>query len=500
MILRKRQRQLGLWTTMSLSLLTTARRTKGFLPCCVEKVVGRRRTTAVLCAAARRRTQAASTREGPFLVGEIVEVEITSLTNLGYGVGRYEQADDSRSGIVILVPYVVPGEVVRCRVWRNHASHASADVVEVVSASPSRTEPACGLFGDCGGCQYQHMTLQTQREWKRRHVEEALGRLGEASVQVEATVGGSLGYGYRSKLTPHYDAPASDGDAGPIGFNTNRFKIVDVERCPIASEAINARLATLRTDVRRRVEEACEAYYSRRAGKKPRGATLLLRHHTNGVATAHDDVVSESVAGLTFQFRANDFWQNNPDALPHLVDHVVSEASQNRLATYLVDCYCGGGLFALAAASHFEQVVGLELSETSVASARANARENGIANAKFDAGDAEALFASVRHLPAERTAVILDPPRRGATPDFLSQLSDFAPRVVVYVSCDPATQARDAAHLLRAGYAIVRAVPFDLFPQTRHIESVLTFRHSSESSSHTRFGPELPPPSPQPTS
>ncbi|KAJ8611278.1 hypothetical protein CTAYLR_004146 [Chrysophaeum taylorii] len=416
-------------------------------------------------------------------VGQVIEVEVERLTNLGEGVARHGE-----EGVVVMVPYTAPGERVRCRVWRTHKQHANADLVEILRASPERVEPQCALFGDCGGCQYQHVSLSEQRAWKRRHVEDALRRLAGAQGEndndfVEAVRGGDRAYGYRSKLTPHYDTPRGE-DVGPIGFNNCFRKVVDVPRCEIATDAINARLPSLRDEARERVREAvrklAEPPRSRRP-RKPRGATLLLRDHEGDVATDHHDVVAERVAGLAFEFKAGDFWQNNPDALPLLVDHVVSEARAEGMR-YLADCYCGGGLFALCAAAHFHEVVGLEISETNVASATANARANDVRNVRFEAGKAEDLFRGVRDdLPPEETAVILDPPRRGASKEFIDQLLAYAPARIVYVSCDPATQARDAAFLLEGGgYTIARAVPFDLFPQTRHIESVVTFEKKNK--------------------
>jgi 23S rRNA (uracil1939-C5)-methyltransferase/tRNA (uracil-5-)-methyltransferase len=147
-------------------------------------------------------------------------------------------------------------------------------------------------------------------------------------------------------------------------------------------------------------------------------------------------------------------------------------------ARFLVDAYCGSGLFALSAASAFERVAGIEISESSVRFARENAAANGIANATFDAGDAARIFAGLgAHAPAfaaAETAVVIDPPRKGCDESFLRQLFTFGPRTVVYVSCDPATQMRDLKSFLTAGYRLTAVQPFDLFPQTRHLECVLT--------------------------
>ena len=175
---------------------------------------------------------------------------------------------------------------------------------------------------------------------------------------------------------------------------------------------------------------------------------------------------------LVLRFLARDFFQNNPFILPAFVRHVTAEAAAGG-GRFLVDAYCGSGLFALAAARSFVRVAGVEISETSVAFARENAAANGIANAAFLAGDAQAIFAGLDFPPAE-TVVVIDPPRRGCDESFLRQLFAFGPRAVVYVSCDPATQMRDLAHFLTAGYRLTRVQPFDLFPQTRHLECVMS--------------------------
>jgi len=144
----------------------------------------------------------------------------------------------------------------------------------------------------------------------------------------------------------------------------------------------------------------------------------------------------------------------------------------NGAADYLVDCYCGSGLFCLSGADKFEQSVGIEISESSIDWAMRNAEANGIDNCRFIAGDAAKIFDEVAYDPA-KTAVVIDPPRKGSTPEFLNQLIEYLPARVVYVSCNPATQIRDL-ELLKEHYQIERITPFDLFPQTRHLECVVT--------------------------
>lgn len=519
----------------------------------------------------------------PFPYHHELELEIATLTNLGVGLGRVALPDDLRSarggalsatrdrqkaedgepgvrpdriegapaptknqqprtnspttthppsGWVVMVPFTLPGERVRARIYRNHKNYSEADLVEVLVRSPHRVAPPCPLFGRCGGCQYQHLAYAEQLRWKRQHVEELLRHLAGISFPVAPTIPSPREYGYRSKITPHFSAlarrkisPAAPGqrggsDAGqnvgpgspppatvpPIGFlrQGSRFDLVDVPQCPIATPEINMKLTEVRAATRRKLE----------AGEYDRGATLLLRHAQEGVITDFDAVIHEVIdwspppsAGLRaaghedadapdhpavapdlppsasgaprrlrLHFLARDFFQNNPFILPAFTGYVRAQAAATG-ARHLVDAYCGSGLFALSCAPAFQKVAGVEISETSVKFATENAAANGITNAVFRAGDAARIFAGLTFPPAD-TVVVIDPPRKGCDESFLRQLFAFAPRAVVYVSCDPATQMRDLRHFLAAGYELRRVQPFDLFPQTRHLECVMTLGRS----------------------
>jgi 23S rRNA (uracil1939-C5)-methyltransferase/tRNA (uracil-5-)-methyltransferase len=411
----------------------------------------------------------------PFAYHQEIELEISTLTNLGSGLGRIEietrapdaAADASpaeKSLWVVMAPFTLPGERVRVRVFRNHKNYSEADLVEVLTPSPERTSPRCPLFGRCGGCQYQHLTYAGQLEWKRRQVAELLAHMAGIEFPVSPVIRSPREYHYRSKITPHFAAPRAGQSTFPIGFlrQGTRFDLVDVPHCPIATEAINLKLGAVR--------EAVHA----KAADYHRGATLLLREASGAVTTDHDAVITETVGSLKLHFLARDFFQNNPFILPAFTGYVRDQAAASG-ARCLVDAYCGSGLFALSCASAFARVVGIEISASSVAFARENAAANGIANATFQAGDAAAIFAGLEFPPAD-TVVVIEPPRKGCEESFLHQLFAFGPRAVVYVSCDPATQMRDLRHFLAHGYELTGAQPFDLFPQTRHLECVLTLR------------------------
>jgi 23S rRNA (uracil1939-C5)-methyltransferase/tRNA (uracil-5-)-methyltransferase len=455
----------------------------------------------------------------PFPYHAEVELEISTLTNLGAGLGRVPlpgappsapgaQPARPPGGWVIMVPFTLPGERVRVRIYRNHKNYSEADLVSVLAPSPHRVTPRCPLFGRCGGCQYQHLAYAEQLQWKRRQVAELLVHLAGLEFPVAPVIGSPREYGYRSKITPHFSTPrrgkinpaAPEKPAGPapesgpaIGFlkQGSRFELVDVPACPIATPEINAKLAEVRAETRARLA----------AGDYDRGATLLLRQAQEGVVTDYEAVIHEvipqvsapqSAVGdplpasgsrlsreappLRLHFLARDFFQNNPFLLPAFTGYVREQAAASG-AKYLVDAYCGSGLFALACAPAFARVAGVEISASSVRFAAENAAANGVTNATFQAADAARIFAALEFPPAE-TVVIIDPPRKGCDAPFLEQLFAYGPRAVVYVSCDPATQMRDLQGFLAAGYALTAVQPFDLFPQTRHLECVITLRRA----------------------
>jgi 23S rRNA (uracil1939-C5)-methyltransferase/tRNA (uracil-5-)-methyltransferase len=384
----------------------------------------------------------------PFEYHRELEVRIDNITNLGLGVGRHD-------GWVIMVPGVAIGEHIRCRIYRNHSNYSEADLVEILEPSPKRITPKCPLFGVCGGCQYQHLSYETQLELKQRQVKELLQKLAGIDSEVALPLSTNQIYHYRSKLTPHFEREAQS-----IGFLKmgSRFAIVDVEQCCIATPAINEKLKILRQEIRQKTFRL--------------GGTLLLRDTGNSVETDPAKVITQHIGSWIFQVYAGEFFQNNSYILPHFVDYIIRESSGNGIE-FLLDMYCGVGVFGICSSRNFRTVTGIEINERAIQLARQNAVNNRRDNIQFIAGSSENIFAKT--LPeAKKTTVILDPPRKGCDSYFLRQLVAFEPKKIVYISCSPDTQARDVKFLLQHRYAIHRVQPFDLFPQTRHIENVIT--------------------------
>jgi tRNA/tmRNA/rRNA uracil-C5-methylase (TrmA/RlmC/RlmD family) len=390
----------------------------------------------------------------PFAYHQELDVRIDNLTNEGAGVARVD-------GWVVFVPFTLAGELVKCRVFRNHKNYSEADLIEVLEPAPNRVAPKCKLFGQCGGCQYQHLAYDEQLQSKQRQVAELLKHMAKIEHPVREVIPSPVEYGYRSKITPHFHRPKSGG-IGAIGFLRARTRnaMVDVEHCPIAMPELNAQLAA----VRERARANSDTFKN--------GATLLMRAAQNGVLTRSDEIAVEDVDGIRFEFQAGDFFQNNPFILPKFVRHAIDEAKATG-AKHLVDAYCGSGLFAISAARDFEQVIGVEISESAVKKAAHNAEINSLTNCRFIAADAQHVFKDVPHAGAD-TVVLIDPPRAGCSPEFLQQLFAFGPKGVVYVSCNPATQMRDLVLFTEAGYQLGTVQPFDLFPQTKHLECVMT--------------------------
>ena len=273
----------------------------------------------------------------PFPYHAELELEIATLTNLGSGLGRVPLpptlAPDpspgtpaaSSGGWVVMVPFALPGERVRVRVFRNHKNFSEADLVAVLTPSPHRVTASCPLFGRCGGCQYQHFAYPEQLAWKQRQVAELLQHMAGVEFAVAPVIASPREFGYRSKITPHFNPPRDERPI-PIGFlrQGTRFDILDVPQCPIATLAINTRLPTVRAEAHAR-----QATYSR-------GGTLLLREASGEVTTDYDAIVTETVGDLKLRFLARDFFQNNPFILQAFTGYVRAQAAaRDRKSTRL---------------------------------------------------------------------------------------------------------------------------------------------------------------------
>ncbi|KAJ6516569.1 S-adenosyl-L-methionine-dependent methyltransferase [Mycena vitilis] len=417
---------------------------------------------------------------------------------------------------VVVVPFALPGETIRVRIFRDARMHSMADLLEVVTPNPELrddTRVQCKYFGSCAGCQYQMLSYEKQLDLKRDVIVKAYknySNLPQASMPtIASTMPSPQQYNYRTKITPHFDAPtkAQRHDSGnpqnntdrpdwfTIGFNrVGTHKAMDIEDCPIATPVIRETLPAVRAN-------AIKNLYTYK-----RGVSLILRdstpvpttdsdmdtlatqlEETHVCITDHRGKVREKVGQWIFEYPNGSFFQNNNSVLPSLTDYVQSRIfdSAGHPPTRLVDAYCGSGLFAITLSPHFEKVAGIELSAESIRAAMNNAALNKIPASKisFLAGDATDIFRTVGDFVPRETVLLIDPPRKGCDEPFIKQLLVFRPRTVVYVSCNVHTQARDVGMIVetsgkdgRGQYVLESLRGFDLFPQTAHVESVAVLR------------------------
>jgi len=407
----------------------------------------------------KRRDAMPKFNAGVFKMQQELIVTIESLSNQGDGVSKVDVPEKRLTNWVVFTPFTIPGETVRIKITNNSRNCSIAEVIEIIKPSPHRREAECEHFTLCGGCQYQHIKYPIQLREKSAQIQELLLHNVGVEQDVLPTIESPQEFHYRSKITPHFRKPYN-GKISSIGFvSKGRGKeYLDVEHCPIAMKEINEALP----QIRKQTQQTATSF------KKDH--TLLIRAAADGVETEADKVIKETINGIDFNFLAGDFFQNNPFILPAFVDYAAKQSKGNR---YLVDAYCGSGLFALSLAADFEAVKGVEISATATEWATKNAKLNGIDNAEFIAASAEAIFTDI-NFPSDETTVLIDPPRAGCSQSFLHQLFEFAPNKVVYVSCDPATQMRDLRYFTEEGYVISQVQPFDLFPQTKHLECIVT--------------------------
>jgi 23S rRNA (uracil1939-C5)-methyltransferase len=389
-------------------------------------------------------------------------------------------------GHVVFVPYGAPGDEIRARVRRREADFLRAEIETLVRPGADRTTPPCPAFGRCGGCQWQHVTLAAQRRAKRAIVAEQLARLGGLpDVEVRPTLAPPAGFAYRSRVT----LAAEGRRLGYHGARSHRLE--EVPSCSIAAPAIDAHLETARALTARLRTAPTRLTIAEVPGgvafvvTLPAPATppdveateaLLVDHASiRGVVLVHERsrtvlgdpaVRIELEPGLALEAPADAFTQVNAEANRLLVRTVV-ELGGFTAGSNVLDLYCGAGNFALPLARRGVRVVGVERDPVAVQAARANAARLGL-DARFVASD---VVAALGEHTEPVDGVLLDPPRAGAAAA-LPALIARAPRRIAYVSCDPATLARDLGVLARHGHAVRAVQPIDLFPQTFHVETI----------------------------
>ncbi len=381
-------------------------------------------------------------------------------------------------GRVIFVAGALPGEMVRARVTDEKKRWARARLLQVLEPSPQRVEPACPYFGICGGCHWQHMRYEAQLEYKKQVVTDQLGRLGHiADPPVRPTLGMARPWAYRNNVQL-----AVDG-SGRLGFRAARsHEVVHVAGCllfhPLLAELHGAldvrwpalRRLTLRAGVR--TGERLVILETDDPGLAPvdlPASCVVKKRDGREVIVSGQGVYHEVLGGRRFRVSAGSFFQVNTEQAERLAS-LVADYLEPHADDVLLDLYCGVGTFGLLVRGEVSRVIAVEGHPAAAADARANAGDDD--RYILLEGCAEEVLSGVKGV----TKAVLDPPRRGCGRQVLAALLRLSPRRIVYVSCDPATMARDAALLVAGGYELACVQPLDMFPQTFHVETVSLWR------------------------
>lgn len=411
----------------------------------------------------------------PFRAGDELETRIERILPGGLGLAH-------AAGCTMLVQLAAPGDVVRVRVDTVRGKTLFASIVEILEPSAERTAPPCPYFGRCGGCDFQQLTYPAQLAAKTGIIRDCLQRIARLESVPEIHITASpdpLNYRLRAEWQ-------LDSMRRKLGyFERNSHRICDVTQCPILLPELEGALRDARADVATWDSDAKELratsgdnktvsvvpVYENQAFNTPVSSDESLR---DVEALTGDGELQRTVGRETYRFNEHCFFQVNPALLPALINESLRHATTQNPHTAL-DLYCGVGLFTLPLARLYERVIGIESNPTAAYYAKRNLHHASLINARIEAADVGAWMShnvTTHNATIEDVGlVLLDPPRAGVEPEIINALLNLQPARIVYVSCDPATLARDM-RLLSASYSLERIAAFDMFPQTHHVETV----------------------------
>lgn len=440
----------------------------------------------------------------PVELNKIYEIKINTLSSNAQGVGRIDN-------FTVFVDYALPKEIVKVKIIEVKKNYAVGQLLEIVKQSPDRVKPSCPIYTDCGGCQIQHLSYSAQLKWKQQQVIDAVSRIGKIDVEVKNAIGMNDPYRYRNKM----QFPISRvKDKINIGcFAKFSHQVVNTNSCLIQRSANDEILQA----VRKVIEKFNISVYDEdkhrgilrhimgRAGsnnetmlvlvtaaeKLPNEKSIVraLRNELPNITSIQQNIqpqhnnvilgretkllygkrtIKDRIGKLEFNISARSFFQVNTLQAEKLYQTALDFANLQGHET-VIDAFCGTGTITLFLAKHAKMVYGIEIVSSAIADAKLNARVNNIRNAQFITGDATTIMPKLGVRP---DVIVLDPPRAGCDEKLLLTIAKLKPSRVVYVSCNPATLARDLNILETNGYKTKLIQPVDMFPFTSHVESV----------------------------
>ena len=436
---------------------------------------------------------------------DTIELTVEGYSSEGSGVGHY-------NGQAVFVNGAAAGDIAECLIIKAKPNYAVGKLLRIVKASPDRVQPDCPVFPRCGGCQYRHISYEAELRLKQQKVTDALNRIGHIFVMPEPIVGADGPNRYRNKA--QYPVCMANGRLSAGFYAPFSHRVIDAKDCLLQPESFGAILRA----VARWAEKYKISTYDETTGKGllrhvyiRKGfatgetmvclvingekifqteallaalvkadisvKTVLLNHNTEKTNVIlgkrctvlyGDGYIEDILCGKRFRISPLSFYQVNRDQAQRLYEQAAAFASG---AKTLLDLYCGAGTIGLTMADKVEQLIGVEIVPEAVEDAKVNAALNGVNNAEFICADAATAAIQLRERGVAPDTVILDPPRKGCDEALIRTVAEMNPERIVYVSCDPATLARDCERLTAHGYEVKTAVPFDLFPRTVHVET-----------------------------
>ena len=445
---------------------------------------------------------------------QIISLEITAASSDGNGIGRFTDADYP-TGLVVFVPYTAIGDTIECRITKVEKNCAFGRVERLTAPSPDRiADNGCAVFGKCGGCAWRHISYEAELSYKQAQVTDCVRRIAKLETPVLPIMGSPSDSCYRNKA----QYPVAPGERPLIGFYAPRsHRVVAQRQCalqpPVFSDILNAVAEWMETSGATAYDEETHRGLVRHiyiregevsgermvclvctSGKLPNASRLvnalkaidgvcsvlvnLNREKTNVIlgkntfALWGKETINDTLCGLNFRLSPLSFYQVNRSGAEKLYT-LAADFADLKQEDVLLDLYCGTGTIGLSMASRVKEVIGVEIVPAAIEDARRNATENGITNARFLCADATDAAKQLEAEGLTPDVVVVDPPRKGCDEQALQTVSRMSPSRLVYISCNPATLARDLARLSELGYMATKIQPVDMFPRTAHVESVV---------------------------
>lgn len=436
---------------------------------------------------------------------DIIKLDITAMSSEGSGIGRYE-------GLAVFVPMSAVGDRLTVKILKVKSNCAFGKLEEIITPSPSRISSDCPVFSKCGGCVYRHISYEEELRLKQKRVEDAIKRIGGIDMAPQPIVSDMMSSGYRNKA--QYPV-AQDGSVG--FFANHSHRIIPSDSCGLQPEEFTDICKIFTSWMKSSgntpyIEETGKGLvrhlYIRKAvvtgqimvclvingdsvkdgdrlvsslkaalGESLKTVVLNINKKQTNVILSDkcvelygDGYIYDILCGVNIRISPLSFYQVNHDMAERLYRKAREYAAPK--GKTLLDLYCGAGTIGLSMANEADSVIGVEIIPEAIDDAKFNAANNGITNAEFICGDAAKAAKKLSERNIKPDVVIVDPPRKGCSEDLLSTIAkDFRPNTLVYVSCDPATLARDVKILGTLGYKLEEYTPFDLFPRTSHTET-----------------------------